>query len=271
MIQDILPHIYHNEYTGQTPLDEDIVFSFDDQEILMKPDGDFFRFRDVNTSSNMIYLFRIDDTNCFLADLSALPHSRQPLRAMRTFKPRHLAYCAVTAWQLYLWYRDTQFCGRCGNRMIHSEKERAMVCPDCGNTVYPRIMPAVIVGVLSSDDRILLTKFAGRSYTNYALISGFSEIGETIEETVRREVREETGVDVTNIRYYKCQPWPFSSTLLFGFYCDAKEAGNIVLDENELSEARWVRRDEEAVTTDDVSLTSEMIQRFRNGLVKFGE
>ena len=118
MIQDILPHIYHNEYTGQTPSDEDIVFSFDDREILMKPDGDFFRFRDVNTSSNMIYLFRIDDTNCFLADLSALPHSRQPLRAMRTFKPRHLAYCAVTAWQLYLWYRDTQFCGRCGNNCL---------------------------------------------------------------------------------------------------------------------------------------------------------
>ena len=95
-----------------------------------------------------------------------------------------------------------------------------MVCPECHNTVYPRIMPAVIVGVINGD-KLLLTKYrTGFKYN--ALIAGFTEIGETVEETVKREVMEEAGIKVNNIRYYKSQPWGSANDILLGFFCDVK-------------------------------------------------
>ena len=84
---------------------------------------------------------------------------------------------------------------------------------------FPKISPAVIIG-LTHKNRLLLSKYAGRTYKKYALLAGYTEIGETVEETVSREVMEEVGLPVKNIRYYKSQPWPFSSTVLMGFFCD---------------------------------------------------
>ena len=138
-------------------------------------------------------------------------------------------------------------------------------CPVCGHTVYPKISPAVIVGV-KDGDRLLLTKYSGRAYKRYALIAGFNEIGESIEDTVRREVMEEVGLKVKNIRYYKSQPWSFSETLLMGFYCDLDGSAEIQLDTEELSEGVWMKREEIPKPVSDISLTSEMIERFRRGL-----
>jgi NAD+ diphosphatase len=121
----------------------------------------------------------------------------------------------------------------------------------------------VIVGV-TDGDRLLMTKYAGRIYKRYALVAGFAEVGETIEETVSREVLEEVGVRVKNIRYYKSQPWPFSDSLLMGFYCDLDGSDEIVLDETELSEAEWVHRKDIDVEADGISLTNEMIVHFKN-------
>ena len=92
----------------------------------------------------------------------------------------------ITAWHLYQWYEETKFCGACGVRLRHGKEERTMVCPICGNTIYPRIYPAVIVGVYDGS-RILLTKMSP-SAQYYALVSGYCEAGETLEETARREV-----------------------------------------------------------------------------------
>ena len=102
--------------------------------------------------------------------------------------------------------------------------------------VFPKIAPAVIVGV-THGDKILMTKYAGREYKRYALIAGFTEIGETAEETVKREVMEEVGLTVKNIRYYKSQPWGFDSNLLLGYFCELAEEEEIHLDEEELSVA----------------------------------
>jgi NAD+ diphosphatase len=135
--------------------------------------------------------------------------------------------------------------------------------------VYPRISPAVIVAVTKGDS-ILLTKYAGRAYAKYALIAGYTEIGETAEETVAREVMEEAGLKVKNIRYYKSQPWGFSETLLLGFFCEADGDDEICIDREELSVAQWVKRDEISKvqeTYDDISLTNEMICCFRDGMV----
>ena len=119
---------------------------------------------------------------------------------------------------------------------------------------------------MKDGDRLLLTKYSGRAYKRYALIAGFNEIGESIEDTVRREVMEEVGLKVKNIRYYKSQPWSFSETLLMGFYCDLDGSAEIQLDTEELSEGVWMKREEIPKPVSDISLTSEMIERFRRGL-----
>ena len=131
---------------------------------------------------------------------------------------------------------------------------------------YPKICPAVIIGV-TDGNRILMSKYAGRAYKKYALLAGFTEIGETVEETVQREVMEEVGLKVKNIRYYKSQPWSFSDTLLMGFYCDLDGSGSIILDREELAMAEWFEREEIPEVTSHESLTNEMIMRFKNGEV----
>lgn len=131
---------------------------------------------------------------------------------------------------------------------------------------YPKICPAVIIGV-TDGDRILMSKYAGRTYKKYALLAGFTEIGETVEQTVAREVMEEVGLKVKNIRYYKSQPWAFSDTLLMGFYCDLDGEDKITLDQNELALAEWFERDEIPVEPSRDSLTNEMIIQFKNGAV----
>ena len=141
-----------------------------------------------------------------------------------------------------------------------------MQCPVCNNMVFPKIAPAVIIG-LTNNDHIMMTKYAGREYKRYALIAGFTEIGETAEETVHREVMEEVGLKVKNIRYYKSQPWSFSDTLLMGFYCDLDGEEEITLDREELALAEWFRRDEIPVKPSRDSLTNEMIIKFKNGEV----
>ncbi len=194
--------------------------------------------------------------------------SPEPLRVLRRTQPQVECYAGETAYHLYVWYRDNAFCGRCGERMEYSGKERAMICPACGNVVYPKIAPAVIVGILNpAKDQIVMTRYAGREYKGHALVAGFCEIGETAEDTVRREVLEEVGLHVRDIRYYKSQPWGFDSNLLFGYYCTADETEPIHMDDGELARAVWVPREEIGEEPRNLSLTAEMIMNFRDGKV----
>ena len=142
-----------------------------------------------------------------------------------------------------------------------------MYCDHCHAMEFPKISPAVIIG-LTHKNRLLLSKYAGRTYKKYALLAGYTEIGETVEETVSREVMEEVGLPVKNIRYYKSQPWPFSSTVLMGFFCDLDgDDETVTLDANELALAQWFERDEIPVTPSRDSLTNEKIMAFKNGHV----
>jgi NAD+ diphosphatase len=141
-----------------------------------------------------------------------------------------------------------------------------MLTCTCGNLVFPKIAPAVIVGVVWQD-KILMTRYANRDYKRYALVAGFTEIGETPEQTAAREVLEETGVRIRNIRYYKSQPWGFDSNLLLGYFAELDGESAITLDEEELSVAEWVQRDAIETEQDDrtnLSLTREMMLLFRD-------
>ena len=118
---------------------------------------------------------------------------------------------------------------------------------------------------VTNGDRLLLSKYAGRAYTRYALLAGFTEIGETLEQTVHREVMEEVGLRVKNIRYYKSQPWGVDGNILMGFYCDVDGSDEIHIDEDELSMADWYPRDVLPAQDDGISLTREMIRVFGEG------
>ena len=274
MIQDIAPHRLHNEFIpGQNVDPEGLLFAFSGEGLMCRIDSGQVGLPSVGEASAAIaprYLFSLDDRPCFLAAEGEAPlpcaYSPVPVGRLRSQAggPREIIFAAWTTYQLYNWYRDNRFCGRCGGRTIHAEDERALICPACRRRIYPRIVPAVIVGVIHGDE-ILMTKYRGRETPNYALIAGFTEIGETLEETVAREVMEEAGLRVKNIRYYKSQPWGIVDDLLAGFYCDVDGDAAIRMDEKELKEAVWVRRGDVTGQSNDFSLTHEMMMTFRAG------
>ena len=123
----------------------------------------------------------------------------------------------------------------------------------------------MIVGVIRGES-LLLTKYR-RGYAHNALVAGFTEIGETLEETVAREVMEETGVKVKNIRYYKSQPWGMAQDILVGFFCEADGDDKIQMDESELRYAQWVKREEIELQPNNLSLTNEMMRVFKDGKI----
>ncbi len=276
MLHNIAPHQYHVEFQNRQAQAGDFVFPFCEGKLLVKEQDTLAlpRWQELpaDPARHQHYLLGMDEDAYFYTHLTPQEAeelcqagytllSRQQLRSMA---PQHLMFAAVTAFQLDGWYTANRYCGRCATPMLHDSKERMVRCPSCGNLVYPRINPAVIVGV-TDGDRILLSKYAGRGHTNYALIAGFTEIGETYEQTVAREVMEEVGLRVKNIRYYKSQPWGIDGNILAGFYCDLDGSDEIHLDENELSMAGWYHRDGLPIDDDGYSLTREMIRIFGEG------
>ena len=277
MLQDIFPKHLKNEYDPSAEIRaEDVVISFNGEDVLCEnvPELSFPRYDELEgpvPAEKFTYTFAIDGVRYFLIADEKLSVSKEagafryiPFKDLRgaIISPRHELYAVYTAKHLRDWYRDNKFCGRCGKAMSHSKTERCMVC-ECGNHSYPRIMPAVIVGV-TNGDKLLLTKYR-TGYGHNALVAGFVEIGETVEETVAREVMEETGLRVKNIRYYKSQPWGVANDILLGYYCDVDGDDTIRLDENELKYAAWVQGGEIELQPDDISLTNEMMKIFKAG------
>ena len=278
MIQDIYPHKMFNQYDKDAiPAPEDTVLNiyagkllvykveFEDKRLL------FPQVKDFEGEHEYRYLFAIDEQKFFLLegelDNSKLPKNTEYVAEknirIEGIGPDENVFAAVTGKHLSDWYRDTKFCGRCGNRMVHATTERAMKCPECGNRVYPRIMPAVIVGVINGD-RLLITRYR-TGFAHNALIAGFTEIGETMEETVQREVMEEAGIKVKNIRYYKSQPWGSANDILLGYYCEVDGDDTITMDREELRFAEWVNRQEIVLQPGSFSLTNEMMRMFKEG------
>ena len=150
--------------------------------------------------------------------------------------------------------------------MIHSEAERAKVCPECHNIQYPRISP-VIMAAITDGERLLVTRYKGRPYKGLALNAGFVEIGETLEQAVIRESMEEVGLKVGNLKYFGSQPWGLSDSVISGYFAYLEGSDQISLDENELAEAIWMTRDELPPQDESISITAAMIEAFRTGKI----
>ena len=276
MLQDMDGGRLENEFRNIEACAEDWILCFHQGQVLLCREADdtltlpmLAQMALWQTPTAPRYLFRMQDRNFFLWTDSA-PASPdggfayEAVRPLRQLKSKEICFAIMTGWHLYNWYRVNRLCGCCGTPTEHDGKERMLRCPNCGNMIFPRISPAVIVAV-TDGDRLLLSKYAGRAYTRYALLAGYTEIGETIEQTVHREVMEEVGLRVKNLRYYKSQPWGVDGNVLMGFFCDVDGSDTIHLDENELSMAQWYPRNALPAHDDGISLTREMIRVFEEG------
>lgn len=284
MLQDLSFGRLENEFRNRQPVAGDVVICVQKNKILVRRDENhtlqFPRYEHVQSWSKLgsweqwnqeplRYVFRMQEVNYFLwmgeaGDCEDSSYYYQEAKQMRELESKDMCFAAMTAWHLYVWYRNNRFCGCCGTPTVHDVVERMVRCPACGNMIFPRISPAVIVAV-TDGDRLLLSKYAGRSYTRYALLAGYTEIGETMEQTVHREVMEEVGLRVKNIRYYKSQPWGVDGNVLMGFYCDLDGDDTIHLDQKELALAQWHHRNALPAQDDGISLTREMIRVFEEG------
>jgi NAD+ diphosphatase len=167
--------------------------------------------------------------------------------------------------QIADWDRTHQFCGRCGSPTEDHPQERSKRCPQCGLTQYPRLAPAIIVAVTREGENgrreLLLARGPRHRPGFYSILAGFVEPGESLEECVAREVKEEVGIDVQNVRYFGSKPWPFPNSLMLGFTAEYA-GGDFVLQEDEIEEAGWYTADNLPNVPPPLSISRQLIDDF---------
>ncbi|WP_342304863.1 NAD(+) diphosphatase [Methanolobus sp. ZRKC5] len=250
-------------------------FAFKNRELLLLNENDSLRLPSFEEIENMgldvlgtQYLGELRDISCFSAELDS-SNAAGPIgengsfvgiRELTGILEESLAYLAGKAVHIMEWDKNTLFCGRCGSGTSLRENERAKECPECGFLAFPKISPAIIV-LIEKDDRVLLARSPHFKPGLYSILAGFVEPGESIEEAVVREVREEVGISIKNVRYFGSQPWPYPDSLMIGFTAEFAE-GEIEVDGVEIEEAGWFRKDEIPVIPRNTSISGWLIEHF---------
>jgi NAD+ diphosphatase len=211
------------------------------------------------------YLGTMNGQSCLSAECKAdarIPDGMefQGLRKLYGALDEEMFWVAGRAFQIMDWDRTHQHCGRCGSPTKNKADERAKVCPACGGVSFPRMSPAIIVAVVR-DKTILLAHAARFPGAMYSVLAGFVEPGESLEECVRREVREEAGVELKNIRYFGSQPWPFPNSLMVGFTAEYA-GGEVTMDGKEIVDAGWFTADRLPTIPDKISIARKLIDWF---------
>lgn len=211
------------------------------------------------------YLGQVDGLSCFAAELSQdmpVPEGMllNDLRKLLGKIPDDIFFLVGRAYQIMHWDRTHQFCGRCGAPAENKKDERAKLCPSCGLVNYPRISPAIIVAITRGRE-ILLAKGSRFQGDFYSVLAGFVEPGETFEECVQREVNEEVGIKVKNIKYFGSQPWPFPDSLMIGFTAEY-DSGEFDIDEREILDAGWFTAEQLPTIPGKGSIARRLIEWF---------
>ena len=248
-------------------------FVFRDDLLLVKTKNDGCRIPDSRDLAEFnrspirrLYLGARDGVPCYAGEL---PDKNQLSKSFE-FKglrelffgamEEELVWIAGRANQLVDWNRSHQFCGKCGHPTQDEPTERAKVCPRCSLTNYPRVSPAIIVAVLR-DNQILLANNRRFKTGYYSVLAGFVEPGENLEECVAREVKEEVGITVKNVRYFASQPWPFPNSLMLGFLADYG-GGEIKTNKTELNDAGWFTADRLPSIPPKITIARQLIDWF---------
>jgi len=208
--------------------------------------------KEFNNSEQQPDIFEIPAINCFPASIItsvSIPKTAVPPDNWKPVPVRQILAntgaktdCIIRACHIAQWRHESRFCGTCGAQNDTVPMEAQRICPKCGRTEFPRICPAIIVLITNDENKILLAhnkRFRDKVYSH---ISGFNEAGETLEQTVAREVKEEVNIEVKNIEYIKSQPWPFPNSLMVGFKA-RYASGTIKPDGEEIEDAQWFSKD----------------------------
>ena len=275
MIHEIFPHQFDNHFIITDNIaEDDYILHYNEKSLLLKINGDEFQLptkkdvSDIFDTTERTFLFSLNGVRCFLVwNATKLIDNRfvyKEINSFRTLNPREIAWICIVGFQLNNWYLENRFCGKCGTKTAEKPDERAIVCPNCNTVVFPKISPAIIVAILCKD-KILLAHNSNFEQKRYSLVAGYVDVGETLEETVMREVKEEVGLDVKNIRYYKSQPWAFSGSMMIGFTAEADDTQPIRPDNVEITEADWFSRENLPNHPPKISIAGEMIDKFKKG------
>lgn len=266
-------------FQGYIPY-EALVFAFSDTQLLLCPRSyQLPVYSDVlactSEDAEWHFLGRLGDQPCFAVNVAdASPATwpagfvMVPLRQLIMAPDTTLFQLAGRAAQILDWARTHRFCGQCASPMQgHALNERARVCPNCDHSCYPRINPCVIVVVVRGDDLLLAR---AHRFTNgmFSALAGFMEVGESAEDTLVREVREEVGVEIANVRYVTSQPWPFPSNLMLGFIADYA-GGDLRLQDDEIAEAGFYRYDQLPLVPPPGSIARLLIDHVVDERTKF--
>ena len=211
------------------------------------------------------YLGHIESTPVFVHEVD--PEADNPdgyefdtLWSFLTQVEQPVFYLIGRAKQIVEWHRDHHYCGKCGGVTETSSNDRSRKCQQCRLMFYPRLSPSIIVAVERGNE-ILLARNAQARGNFYSTLAGFVEPGESIEETVHREVFEEVGIRVKNLRYFGSQSWPFPNSLMLGFHAEY-DSGEITLQEEEIADAQWFRYDDLPNKPAMVSISGWLIDDF---------
>ena len=275
MIHEIYPHRFNNHYIPFKKIGEmDFIFHYNGDKILLRTCGDEFEiprridFPEIRDEAENTFLFTFDEVPCFLLldDMKAVKPGfvYKELSFFRYTRQQEIAWVSLAGFHLMNWYSQNLFCGKCGAGTRQKPDDRAIICTNCNTIIYPRISPAVIVAI-TCNDKILLARNSNFAGNWYSLIAGYVDIGESLEEALIREVKEEVGLDVKNIRYYKSQPWPLSGSMMIGFVAEADENQPVSTDNKEIAEAAWFTRGNLPDHSLNLSIAGEMIEKFESG------
>ena len=303
MIHEIYPKKYNPLYINRKIEDKDYLLSYREDGILVKrEDGkislprcvdyqEICGFQHDELIDSAYYLFEIsgdffyEETNMSkkikedltffrkLEDLPEKPENEEKeyfylrIHRFRELDPVYMVFAGATGYHLRNWRNASCYCGCCGSPTIPSKIERAFVCTKCGHSVYPQIAPAVIVAITNGDKILLVRNLRRPKNVRLELVSGYVEVGESFEQAVHREVLEEVGLNVKNVRPYKDQPWGISGAHMIGYVAEVDGDDTVVRQEDEISEARWYTRDEVPEYRNRLSVGSEMILSFKKGIL----
>ena len=241
------------------PEKDDILFIFNENRQLYLDENKQLP----NSSDNFnidfcLYIGIYTDKRAFVVNVKG-DEEYYDLKEVYEFDP-DLYHIAAKAVLVRDWYISHRFCGRCGVETQIDEKDMMLKCPSCGQNHYPRIAPAIIVAIRKNDE-LLMAKHSYHNNIKYALIAGFVEPGESIEEAVHREVLEEVGIKIKNLKYQKSQSWPFPNSLMLGFTAEYY-SGDIKVDGDEILKAKWFKKDDIVRYDSDISISDWLIQNF---------
>jgi NAD+ diphosphatase len=229
-----------------------------------KADGSFFPRGYASDFGNPRETLRVGELQglpCYATELAELPPNIPgeliPVRSLFSLADEKIISIASRATLLLDWQKNHRYCGKCGTPTKRKPREHSMACPACGLVSYPRISPAVMV-LISRGDELLLARGHRFKPGVFSALAGFVETGETLEQCAAREIREEVGIEITNLRYFGSQSWPFPDSLMVAFFADYA-GGTIQPDPSEIEDAGWFSRNALPALPEPMSLAWRMI------------